>query len=125
MKFCVYCGERIPNQARFCVYCGKQQPEDSIKKDSQPIQNESEGIYDMATGKLNSYTGGHGSVHVNLSEMFSDVFNTHTSEEAEKIFIAGTKYTTPKFDDVSDNWTKPWLFFRVLSYFSIILVSFI
>ncbi|WP_125567193.1 PrsW family glutamic-type intramembrane protease [Companilactobacillus insicii] len=122
MKFCVYCGKEIPNQAKFCVYCGQQQPKGSIREDSQPVSSKSEGIYDMATGKLNSYTGGHGSVHVNLTEMFSEVFEHHTSEEAEKIFIAGTKYTTPDLDDTSDNWTKPWLFFRVLSYFSLILV---
>lgn len=84
-----------------------------------------EGLYDMATGKLNSLTGNKGSVRVSLKILFSDVFKSHSSGEAEKIFIAGTHYTTPSMNDVSEQWAKPWLFSRVLMYFMIVFAALI
>lgn len=121
MKFCVYCGNQLPVEASFCTKCGKQQPTSTQQQQGIPnYQIKHEGLYDMATGKLNSYTGGKGSVRINLKMLFSEVFKKHSSDEAEQIFIAGTHYTTPKMEDVSEEWAKPWLFSRVLSYFLIV-----
>ncbi|MBU2701412.1 putative membrane protein YvbJ [Sporomusaceae bacterium BoRhaA] len=29
MRYCVFCGVEIPNDAKFCQICGKEQPEDA------------------------------------------------------------------------------------------------
>lgn len=120
MKYCTNCGTQLDSDARFCTKCGHEQ---------QDFHNEQtlkrEGLYDMATTKLNSFTGGKGSVHVNLRELFSDVWKAHSREESEQIFIAGTSYTTPDISDVSDEWIKPWLFSRVLSYFLLVFAMLI
>ncbi|WP_367341835.1 PrsW family glutamic-type intramembrane protease [Limosilactobacillus sp.] len=56
-----------------------------------------------------------------MKHFFGSVFKHHTTEEAEKIFIAGTKETTPSPDDISDDWQRPWLFSRVLVFFGIVV----
>jgi RsiW-degrading membrane proteinase PrsW (M82 family) len=42
------------------------------------------------------------------------VFKKHTSQEAEDLFIYGTRRTTPPLFAVSSDWPKPWLYSRVL-----------
>ena len=120
MKFCVNCGSQLPNDAAFCNQCGAQQPFGAPNTSAPQNQNKKDDIYDLATGKLNSLTGGNGSVRINLKILFSEVFKHHSSEEAERIFIAGTHYTTPKMEEVSENLSKPWLFSRVLAYFMLV-----
>ena len=40
--FCVYCGKRIPDNARFCSYCGKAVAvtADELDKDYVPVSTE-------------------------------------------------------------------------------------
>ncbi|KRM91167.1 PrsW family glutamic-type intramembrane protease [Fructilactobacillus florum] len=72
------------------------------------------GMIDEATHELNNWAGGDGSVHLKLSTFLSEVFRNHTQEEAEEIFIVGTRETTPPLADVVDDKIQPWLFSRVL-----------
>lgn len=81
-------------------------------------------VLDSATEHLNKYTGEIGSVDINLRELFSEVFNSHSTDEAEEIFISGTKKTTPPLKQVSESWGKPWLFSRVLVWFLIAFAAF-
>nr|CCC17538.1 putative membrane protein [Lactiplantibacillus pentosus IG1] len=81
---------------------------------SNSENNQIKGFYDSATAKLSHYTGEEGAVKVNIGDLFSEVFKHHTKDEANSIFIAGTKTTTPALADVSDEWAKPWLFSRIL-----------
>ncbi|MCH4009380.1 PrsW family intramembrane metalloprotease [Companilactobacillus sp.] len=130
MKFCVYCGNKIPESSSFCPHCGQQQPK--VQRtyqhvdNNQPMYNQSiypvhrDDLFDKITSKLNSYTGGSGSVRINLKVLFSEVFKKHSNEDAEKIFIAGTHFTTPNMKDVSEEWAKPWLFSRILAYFMVV-----
>lgn len=66
-----------------------------------------------AARRISEMTGETGPVSLSLKDIFSEVFKKHTKEDGEKIFIAGTVYTTPKVKDISADWPKPWLFFRV------------
>lgn len=113
MRYCPHCGKPVKETAKFCPSCGQPLP----ASPAAPVSNDShqiKGIYDTATAKLNQYTGEEGAVKVNLSDLFSEVFKHHTKDEANAIFIAGTKTTTPALADVSDEWAKPWLFSRIL-----------
>src|SRR5699024_3284834 len=65
------------------------------------------------------FAGSDESLDLNLKDMYSEVFKSHSKEEADEIFIAGTKMTTPSLDEVSQEWGKPWVFSRVFLAFSI------
>ncbi|GAY72133.1 PrsW family glutamic-type intramembrane protease [Lentilactobacillus kosonis] len=60
-------------------------------------------------------------VEIHLSKMFSEVFKRHSQDEADKLFIVGTKTTTPSLKKVSSRPVKPWFFTRV---FLVLAVSF-
>lgn len=62
---------------------------------------------------INNITGDSGKLNVSFSQLFSDVFKKHTSEEADKLFISGTSLTTPPESDLTSGWPKPWLFSRI------------
>ncbi|MBU5467317.1 PrsW family intramembrane metalloprotease [Virgibacillus sp. MSJ-26] len=66
-----------------------------------------------ATDKINTWVGEQEKVDLNLKDIFSNVFKKHTKQEAELIFISGTSFTTPKEEDISSTWPKPWLFSRI------------
>ena len=51
--------------------------------------------------------------------LFTDVFKSHSVEEAEDIFICGTHKTTPHITQVSKEWPRPWLYSRVFLMFTI------
>lgn len=63
--------------------------------------------------KVNEMAGGEGEVELKFKDLFVNVFKHHSAEEAEEIFICGTKYTTPLKKDISTNWPRPWLYSRV------------
>ncbi|WP_283679447.1 PrsW family glutamic-type intramembrane protease [Lentilactobacillus sp. Marseille-Q4993] len=60
-------------------------------------------------------------VEIHLSKMFSEVFQKHTKDEADRLFIVGTRKTTPSLAKVSSSPVKPWFFSRV---FLLLAVSF-
>ncbi|EHO46597.1 hypothetical protein HMPREF9104_03165 [Lentilactobacillus kisonensis F0435] len=61
-------------------------------------------------------------VEIHLSRMFSEVFKRHSKDEADRLFIVGTRSTTPSLRKVSSRPVKPWFFSRV---FTVLAVSFI
>ncbi|QQK80368.1 DUF4339 domain-containing protein [Salicibibacter cibi] len=76
-------------------------------------------VFDQATTRVNQMVGEEGAMNVQLRDVFSEVFNKHSKEEAEKLFIAGTAATTPREEEISAMWPKPWLFSRV--FFTLIV----
>ena len=54
-----------------------------------------------------------GNLNVNLKDVFSAVLKKHGKDEAEALFISGTKMTTPDVNEIITTWPKPWLFSRV------------
>ncbi|EQM54367.1 hypothetical protein N692_03710 [Lactiplantibacillus plantarum EGD-AQ4] len=117
MKYCPHCGNPVRETAKFCPSCGQplnSPGQASTTPGSSSENNQIKGFYDNATAKLSHYTGEEGAVKVNIGDLFSEVFKHHTKDEANSIFIAGTKTTTPALADVSDEWAKPWLFSRIL-----------
>ncbi|GAA3619110.1 PrsW family glutamic-type intramembrane protease [Secundilactobacillus similis] len=138
MHFCPNCGSPVKEGAKFCSKCGNalptltspttQGPAMTPTQPTQPTQPAApqatpSSLYAAATESLSHYTGETGNVSVNLSDLFSQVFKHHSKDEAEEIFIAGTKTTTPPLSAVSDEWAKPWLFSRILCGFLIAFIA--
>lgn len=87
---------------------------------AQHSQKDARSFISSAAERINEMTGEAGSFSLNLSTLFSNVFKKHTKEESERIFIAGTAYTTPDIADLTSDWPKPWLFSRIFLSFVLI-----
>lgn len=111
MTFCNNCGQPNPDGAKFCSRCG------SPMAGGQSGGGGNSGKKAKGSSwidSLNNYVGNKGPADLNWRVLFSDVFKSHTPEEAEEIFICGTKTTTPSPYEVSQDWPHPWLYSRVL-----------
>jgi RsiW-degrading membrane proteinase PrsW (M82 family) len=130
MKICPRCQTRNFDDAKFCKHC--KNPLDAVSSVSviPPIPSHHEEKVHEAE-KKNSVNGniydsinqlvGNSTEHVdvNLSDLYSNAFKRHSIEEAENIFICGTRWTTPPLNGLSSTWPKPWLYSRVFLVFAI------
>ncbi len=66
---------------------------------------------------INDYVGNDKPADLNWRVLFSDVLKKHTKDEAEEIFICGTRKTTPSIENLSQSWPHPWLYSRVFLMF--------
>ncbi|MBD5091424.1 MAG: PrsW family intramembrane metalloprotease [Lactobacillus sp.] len=121
--FCPNCGTKNSITSKFCINCGNKLPTlDQNSSNSRVSSKEGSSILDTTTSKINSWTGGNGAVKVSLKDFFSQVFKHHTQEEAEEIFIVGTKRTTPSLNELINDKVQPWLFSRALLFTSILAI---
>lgn len=118
--YCPNCGNRLDETDAFCKHCGNAVSTNGvpnnncdINRNSNSTNGEKQTIFD----RLNNYVGNTGSKELNWKDLFTDVFKSHSIDEAESIFICGTKNTTPPLSQVSSTWPKPWLYSRVFLVF--------
>lgn len=122
--FCTQCGTRVDGQESFQSHIEKQPH--SQPQNSESLQNYLKKGLDNFTSTINNMTGEEGQVEIKFKELFSEVFEKHTIEEREEVFICGTKKTTPKESEMIAEWPKPWLFSRVfIMFFIVFLLLFI
>lgn len=124
MIYCNYCGHPNNDGDKFCGHCGRPL---STYTNNNHTNNNSQRKTNRGNGKswidsINDYVGNDRPAELNWKMLFSDVFKPHTTEEAEEIFICGTKTTTPDADSISKDWPHPWLYSRVLLMFVITFV---
>lgn len=111
-------------ESRTCIVCQKKGAKNRVvcnrcidkyrKFSLNPVSAFADTIDDLVDGD--------GFVRLKVKDLFSEVFKKHTTEEAEELFICGTKTTTPKVEEISSDWPKPWLYFRVAM---ILFISFV
>lgn len=120
MLYCNYCGHPTQDGSLFCGSCGKplaaNNDGSSGTTSTQQRQTASKEKPSWVDS-LNEYVGNDRPADLNWKVLFSDVFKSHTTEEAEAIFICGTKTTTPAPSEVSKDWPHPWLYSRVFLMF--------
>ena len=122
MKYCNYCGHPNQEGSLFCGSCGKplsgniadNSSTDTTRQERSASKDKSSWV-----DSLNEYVGNDRPAELNWKVLFLDVFKSHTTEEAEAIFICGTKSTTPAPSEVSKDWPHPWLYSRVFLMFLI------
>ena len=61
----------------------------------------------------------------NFSRFFGGINKPHTVEEIEESLIVGTKFTTPKIEEISLDYPQPWLFFRLVTVSIILFYAFV
>lgn len=99
----------------YCPNCGS-----NMNGETNSTINAANEFLGNFTNKLDSMTGGTGTVELRIRDLFSQVFKPHTRQEAENVFTCGSLTTTPKIEDISSSWPKPWYFARV---FLLLLIS--
>ncbi|MGJ5718998.1 PrsW family intramembrane metalloprotease, partial [Staphylococcus equorum] len=87
--------------------------------DNVDLKFEAKNLFSNTTKSIGKLAGSEESLNLNLKDMFSEVFKSHSKDESDEVFIAGTKTTTPSLDEVSEEWGKPWVFSRVFLAFAI------
>lgn len=123
--YCIHCGEKVEKGQNFCHVCGctlqqsANETASTVQPKTESIHDQMKGTFMQATEKVNQMVGEQGSLEVNLKEVFSAVFKKHTKDEAETLFITGTKATTPPESEISTTWPRPWLFARIFSVFAL------
>lgn len=114
-KVCPRCKEVNGTGSPFCPNCGAK-----MDGTGNAAADATGGFVSGIANKLDSVTGGEGAVDLRLRDLFSQVFKPHTREEAAHIFACGSEATTPRPEEISQSWPKPWYFARV---FGLLLVS--
>lgn len=111
--FCNNCGQQLYDNSAFCPHCGAK-----VASQASAGGSESGGVVDSVVNKvserLDSVYGASEHIDLKFSDFFSNVLKTHTHEEAETVFIAGTAKTTPDVRVAAKTWQKPWFYSRVL-----------
>ena len=132
--FCRFCGNPISNHAtsnqtengkQHFTQSDNEQPNWSTtdtgnnnhENTQQFTQKEESNTTGTFTQKLNEYVGNTGTSELSWKDLFTNVFKSHTTDEAEAVFICGTKNTTPPLAQISSTWAKPWLYSRVFVLF--------
>ncbi|MFH4911001.1 PrsW family glutamic-type intramembrane protease [Staphylococcus cohnii] len=131
---CPICKTKIDSEDKFCMYCGhslkvlkndekniNQSKKISEKqaKDTIDLKYEAKNLFENTTKTIGRLAGSDEKLKLNLKDMFSEVFKSHSKDESDEIFIAGTSSTTPLLDEVSEEWGKPWVFSRVFLAFAV------
>jgi len=76
-------------------------------------------------GKVTKVLGTETIEGFSLKNLFSEVFKKRSQEEIESYYMVGTIHTTPKIQDVSIEWPRPWLFIRMFSLMFLIYLGFL
>src|SRR5699024_5545522 len=131
---CPICKTKIDSEDKFCMYCGHslkaiKNDEENLKqnkkisekqaKDTIDLKYEAKNLFENTTKTIGRLAGSDEKLKLNLKNMFSEVFKSHSKDESDEIFIAGTSSTTPLLDEVSEEWGKPWVFSRVFLAFAV------
>ena len=133
---CASCGSHVEKHDKFCMSCGQNlivndgtenketlnQSAETVEKqsaDNVDLKFEAKNLFSNTTKSIGRLAGSEESLNLNLKDMFSEVFKSHSKDESDEVFIAGTKTTTPSLDEVSEEWGKPWVFSRVFLAFAI------
>ena len=117
-KFCSSCGARLEGSVEQQVLLNNegdsfQELSATSEANARSISEQVKGAFLHTTEKINGMVGEKGNIDLKLSDVFSAVLKKHTKQEGEMLFISGTELTTPKENEISTSWPKPWLFSRV------------
>ena len=59
--------------------------------DEIDLKSEAKNLFNNTTKSIGKFAGSEESLKLNLRDMFSEVFKSHTKDESDEVFIAGTK----------------------------------
>lgn len=128
--YCKNCGLVLKEEDQFCRRCGfpvsnsSDSAHDTRSEDMQEAEtwhqrSFPEGDNDPKHDEKNANWKSDEPVELSWKMLFTGIFKRHSKEEAEEIFICGTKKTTPPASEASKDWPRPWLYARVFFLFAL------
>lgn len=114
MKYCSKCGAPQNDEANFCSNCGNGFANNHIDEHQKTAKKRG-----SILNRVYKYLGSEKNPNMNWRFLFSDIFKKHSNEDAEKIFICGTKLTTPDPTTIPTDFPRPWLYSRIFLGLSI------
>ena len=130
--FCSKCGYNA-GDSKFCANCGtpiaQKQTGDAQNtgagaqyyQDAQPQHSDSD-FTKKVKETFEEMTGGkNDDVSFKLTDLWSDIFKKHTTEESDSLLISGTCHTTPSLRELCTEWNRPWIYSRV---FLVLIITF-
>ena len=104
--FCENCGIEITDDnQKFCHKCGT------------PLRGRQEQGNQKKASRFKAFVGEKGMMELHFRDIFSGIAKHHEPEEVENLFLCGMSTTTPKEQDLIEEWPKPWLYSRILMLF--------
>ena len=110
-KFCINCGHFLQQTLSNAndnigshTYSNTKPEIENETADRIRLTEEAKHLFNNTTKSIGRLAGNDESLKLNLRDMFSEVFKSHTKDEADDVFIAGTKRTTPHINEVSEEW---------------------
>ena len=91
MRFCHNCGSKNADDAKFCISCGN--PLAARRTTARPHPKKGNAISNF----FSDYIGTNND-DLNWKILFTDIFKSHTREEAEEIFICRRAARYPASD---------------------------
>jgi protease PrsW len=123
--FCTECGKENQQAARYCYTCGRVLSQGNESR-TGPLGTKSQnaGVLQSLGNRISSLASTDKLEGFSLGEFFSEVFKKREKEEIDDYFVVGTSRTTPSIEDVPTSWPKPWFFFRVLVFVTLVYLGF-
>ncbi|EHJ07577.1 PrsW family glutamic-type intramembrane protease [Staphylococcus simiae] len=122
-KFCNNCGYHLTHAFNDKNFNHSDEQVESHIADNTNLAQEAKNLFHHTTKSIGKLAGNEEALKLNLRDMFSEVFKRHSKDEADDIFIAGTRSTTPHINNVSKEWGKPWVFSRVFVALAITFIG--
>ncbi len=94
-----------------------------MNEPTKPQENQST-LQTVVSG-ISQISGGEGIGEFRFSTFFDEIFKPHTEDEVEESLIVGTRKTTPSIEELTIEYPKPWLFFRLITGSLILFYSFV
>ncbi len=112
---CRNCGCEIDDNAKYCPQCGAVQGTDAAGNENVLRK----GARSLAR-TINGLADGSIKTEIHFGDLFSGIFRKHSAEERDRLFICGTRQTTPDVRSMNGEWPKPWLHTRI---FIVLLIA--
>ncbi len=121
---CPYCGEDVLVQAKKCKHCGEFLDDALRKKADEQAGRTSYNPLHQVQGFVRWFTGLGRLSGFRVGCLLSGAFKRRSHDEVELYFLCGGPHTTPELKDVPTEWPRPWYFWRLLVFGTLILIGF-
>lgn len=121
---CPYCGEDVLVQAKKCKHCGEFLDDTLRKKTDERASRTSYNPLHQVQGFVRWFTGLGRLNGFRLRYLLAGVFKRRSRDEVEMYFLCGGPQTTPEVKDVPTEWPRPWYFWRLLVFGTLVFGGF-
>jgi RsiW-degrading membrane proteinase PrsW (M82 family) len=125
VNVCPYCGESVRENAKKCRFCGEFLDDELRKKNDTITHRVSYNPINQVKAFVRWFTGYDRLQGFHFRQLFVEIFSHFSKDDVESVFECGGPRSTPPLKDVRDEWPRPWFFWRILLFGSLIYIGFL